>query len=159
MIGLQYGTNKGASQVSIIIGSHAELNTCPSIFGQCIIFQAGMTPYGASRQIRPEGRFCHQKDLASNASTFYKWNSKVSTIDNNISWSPRIELVNWGRLKRHLRSTDVTAYVAFVDRHFIFRWKPASCSPDFYLFHILFLSKPTCEPFSSQCFSEAAAVE
>jgi len=30
MIGLQYGTNKGASQ-------------------------AGMTPYGASRQIRPEG--------------------------------------------------------------------------------------------------------
>ena len=31
MIGLQYGTNKGASQ-------------------------AGMTPYGASRQIRPEGR-------------------------------------------------------------------------------------------------------
>lgn len=72
MIGLQYGTNKGASQVSIIVGPHAELNTCPSIFGQCIIFQAGMTPYGASRQIRPEGRFCHQKDLASNASTFYK---------------------------------------------------------------------------------------
>ena len=31
MIGLQYGTNKGASQ-------------------------AGMTPYGASRQIRPEGK-------------------------------------------------------------------------------------------------------
>ena len=77
MIGLQYGTNKGASQVSIamqciVVGPHAELNTCPSIFGQCIIFQAGMTPYGASRQIRPEGRFCHQKDLASNASTFYK---------------------------------------------------------------------------------------
>ena len=31
VIGLQYGSNKGASQ-------------------------AGMTPYGASRQIRPEGR-------------------------------------------------------------------------------------------------------
>ena len=34
MIGLQYGTNKGASQ-------------------------AGMTPYGASRQIRLEGELVH----------------------------------------------------------------------------------------------------
>ena len=39
MIGLQYGTNKGASQ-------------------------AGMTPYGASRQIRLEGGLVQQLSLS-----------------------------------------------------------------------------------------------
>jgi len=39
MIGLQYGTNKGASQ-------------------------AGMTPYGASRQIRLEDQLAYKMNLA-----------------------------------------------------------------------------------------------
>ena len=55
MIGLQYGTNKGASQVSC----SSEYSTKREVNESFSTFQAGMTPYGASRQIRPEGEFLH----------------------------------------------------------------------------------------------------
>ena len=71
MIGLQYGTNKGASQVSCFseYSTKREIkmktHTGKYFFSEYATekktsfstFQAGMTPYGASRQIRPEGEF------------------------------------------------------------------------------------------------------
>ena len=70
MIGLQYGTNKGASQVSIFSEYSTEKErSMKKRAGKYFFrvrhrkissfstFQAGMTPYGASRQIRPEGEF------------------------------------------------------------------------------------------------------
>ena len=71
MIGLQYGTNKGASQVSCFSeystkrqvneNAHREIffRVCHRKKTSFSTFQAGMTPYGASRQIRPEGEFLH----------------------------------------------------------------------------------------------------
>ena len=72
MIGLQYGTNKGASQVSIFLEYSTERGQWKRTQGNIFFpsmpqkkkqvfstFQAGMTPYGASRQIRPEGEFLH----------------------------------------------------------------------------------------------------
>ena len=67
MIGLQYGTNKGASQVQC---NHSNAHIVHNfwgdnfnVFGRGLtlisLFQAGMTPYGASRQIRPEGLSLH----------------------------------------------------------------------------------------------------
>ena len=67
MIGLQYGTNKGASQ-------------------------AGMTPYGASRQIRPEGESRettgwqtqqHTKSMSSRYQSLglHKWPTNTRVIN------------------------------------------------------------------------------
>ena len=111
MIGLQYGTNKGASQVSIFLEYSTERGQWKRTQGNIFFpsmpqkkkqvfstFQAGMTPYGASRQIRPEGEFLHLSstfDTKLHSSRF--WSGVIFHHIVIIFWHPNTpsKLFDW----------------------------------------------------------------
>lgn len=136
MIGLQYGTNKGASQVQC---NHSNAHIVHNfwgdnfnVFGRGLtlisLFQAGMTPYGASRQIRPEGLSLHC--LVTSFHKLFQLNlpmkTKLQTTSIIVSLTAELHSgLREGCFERqddsahvHIYIIHYTLYVAFVGGHF-----------------------------------------